>query len=65
MSKQVNYEQQALLYAEKYGIIDYQVHGNTMIYYEMVNDGADEYSVYKAEVNLDTMKEKRKTLKQI
>lgn len=45
----------ALQYAEKYGVIDYEVSGDKMIYFESYpNEGT-----FKAEVNLDTMKEIR------
>lgn len=50
------YEEKALLYAEKYGIVDYEVKGNQMIYFESF---PLENTIYKAVVNLDTMQEKR------
>ena len=53
-------EQKALLYAEKYGIIEYHVEGNKMIYYSSF---PLEHSTIEAVVNLDTMTEKRKYLR--
>lgn len=53
------YEQKALLYAEKYGVIEYEVEGREMNYSEEVKEGQEKYVVYKAKVNLDTMKEER------
>ena len=52
-----DYEQKALLYAEKYGIINYMVNDNKMLYFEEF--GLDKY---KCEVDLDVMKEKRKSI---
>lgn len=54
----MDYEQKALLYAEKYGIIDYKVDGCTMTYevYYSVNE------VYMCTVDLITMKEVRKLI---
>jgi hypothetical protein len=49
------YEHKALLYAEKYGIIDYVVDGDKMVYYEVW--GKDKY---ECTVDLDVMKEARK-----
>lgn len=51
-----DYDQAALLFAERYGIIEYEVVGNTMIYHE---EFPMEKSKYRGEVNLDTMKETR------
>ena len=53
-------EQKALLYAEKYGIIEYHVEGNKMIYYSSF---PLEHRTIEAVVNLDTMTEKRKYLR--
>lgn len=53
----MSYEEKAIHYAEKYGIIDFKVKGNKMIYYESFHDGT-----YKSEVNLDTLVEGRKLL---
>lgn len=55
-----DYEHLALLYAEKYGIIEYYVKGNEMIYYTSF---PQEHNTYKAVVNLDLSKEKRTRLK--
>jgi hypothetical protein len=51
----MNYEHNALLYAEKYGIIEYNVNGDQMVYYEVW--GRDKY---ECKVDLNTMKETRK-----
>lgn len=59
MENKVNYEHKASLYAEKHGIVEYDVNNNKMNYYEIVDEGRDELSVYNATVNLNTMKEKR------
>lgn len=63
MGNKVDYKQKALLYAEKYGIVEYSVNGNTMEYYEIIDEGQEELSVYNAKVNLDTMKEERMQVK--
>lgn len=54
-----DYEFKALRYAEKYGIVDYKVENNKMIYYETHYDnGFNEKPIkYQYIVNLDTMKE--------
>ena len=52
-------ELKALEYAEKYGIIDYKITGNTMTYYESYPTEGH----YKATVNLKTMVETRKQVK--
>jgi hypothetical protein len=52
----MKYQQTALIYAEKYGIIEYEVINNTMVYYEAF---PLESTTYKAVVNLDTMQESR------
>ncbi len=52
-----DYEFKALRFAEKYGIADYKVDGNTMIYYETHNDNGfnNKPIKYEYKVNLDTM----------
>lgn len=60
MEEKVNYEINALEYAMDNGIISYDVEGNVMSYEEQVQDGLNKYGIYKAEVNLDTMKVTRK-----
>lgn len=50
----------ALVYAEEYGIIEYHVKGNLMIYYPTY---PEEHATYKTVVNLDTFEEKREPLK--
>ena len=56
-------EQIALEYAEKYGIIDYAVKGNRMIYYanypEYLNN---KKHTIKVTVRLNTLKEERQKL---
>ena len=47
-----NYEHKAILYAEKYGVIEFHVKKNQMIYYSSF---PLEHSTIKAVVNLDTM----------
>lgn len=55
------YEQKALEFAEKYGIIEYHIQNNTMIYYSSF---PFEQRTYKTIINLDTMlTEYRKPLK--
>ncbi|WP_291566901.1 hypothetical protein [Clostridium sp. UBA2485] len=56
----LDYDQQALLYAEKYGIVDYIIKNDKMIYYENFRM---EHTTYKCEVCLTTFKEKRTELK--
>lgn len=60
--KQIEYEHRALLYAEKYGIIDYTVKNNIMTYTESF---LLENRIIQAEVNLDTNKEKRTQISNI
>lgn len=52
-----DYEHKALLFAEKYGVVDYKVVGSEIIYREHF---PLENAVYEARVNLDTMEEIRK-----
>ena len=54
--KQRDYEEKALIYAEKYGILNHTLKGNTMVYIEEFN----EKEIYYVEVNLENMKEKRR-----
>lgn len=51
------YEFRALRYAEKYGIIDYKIEDNKMIFYEFHKDSVYDKkpTKYKYVVNLDTM----------
>jgi hypothetical protein len=54
-----HYEQAALQYAEKHGIIEYSITDNTMTYFESYpSEGT-----FKATVNLDTLKESRSQVK--
>jgi hypothetical protein len=62
------YEHLALLYAEKYGIIEYTVKGSKMIYYVNYKEYAHQVKnykgdTYKAVVNLKTGEETRTLLK--
>ena len=51
----------AILYAEKYGVLEYKLIGKTMVYYA---NHLNEHTTYKVGVNLETMTEKsRKALK--
>lgn len=52
------YENKAVSYAERYGIIEYRVSKNEMIYYQTYPTGG----TYDVRVNLDTMKETRSKL---
>lgn len=52
-----DYKQKALLFAERYGIINYKVNGSKMVYYESFSSAK-----YKAVVNLKTMVETRKQI---
>lgn len=59
MRDQSYYEQKALLFAETHGIIEYETKGNKMFYSERFYEGQAKYAVYNAELDLDTMNEKR------
>jgi len=52
----IYYEERALQWAEQYGIIEYKVQGNKMIYVQTYNGGMYEkpYTM-KSTINLDTM----------
>ena len=56
-------EQTALEYAEKFGIVDYKVKGNRMIYYANYPEylGEPRYTI-KVTIRLDTLKEERQKL---
>ena len=56
----IDYGYIALCYAEHYGIIEFHVKDNLMIYYPTY---PMEHATYRATVNLDTMKETREPLK--
>ena len=57
----MNNNKKALLYAEKYGIIDYEIIDGIMVYKETFSiEGT-----YLCEVDLNTMKETRKLIKQL
>lgn len=57
-----NYEQEMILFCEKYGIIEAKLEGNTMTYYETWYEGHG-FVKYECKLNLDTMEEERKPLK--
>lgn len=50
----VNYESKEREYADRRGIIFYEVKGNIMTYEEQFKDSRTSYGLYNAEVNLDT-----------
>lgn len=50
------YEFKALLYAERFGIIEYKVERNKMIYFEVFSKD----TVYKAIVDLDKLMEEKR-----
>ena len=54
-----DYEHLATLFVERYGIIDYKVKGNSMVYYEWDTIQVEPLKrvKYKHIVNLDTMEE--------
>lgn len=54
----IDFEQAALLYAERYGIIDYAVRDGKMVYRECFPSGT-----YEATVDLTAMKETRKQIR--
>lgn len=58
-------ENKAIEYVEKYGIIDYTIKGNKLIYYvdHLDRVGQKIPTTYKAVVNLKTMSETRIKLK--
>lgn len=58
----MDYEHRALLFAERYGIVEYKIKSNIMIYYEVFYE--PNKSKYKCMVDLKTMKETRKRLYQ-
>jgi hypothetical protein len=56
-------DKRALLYAEQYGILDWKVKGNRMIYYANYPEYLSEpRKTYKVTVRLDAMKEERQKL---
>ena len=60
VSNDVFYSFKALLYAEKFGVIEYHTKGNEMIFYTSF---PTEKTTYKSIVNLDTLTEKRHAMK--
>lgn len=61
-----DYENKALQFAETYGIIDYKVKGNKMIFYQTFHTDCTltKKVKYKVIVDLKTMVETRKALYQ-
>lgn len=55
--KSALHERNALAFCEKYGVIEYKVKGNQLIYYRNNAIMQGVYRTYKHMVNLDTMKE--------
>lgn len=56
----LDYETKALIYAERYGVYEYKVKGNKMIWYD---SSPAEQCTCKSVVNLDTLHEGRHELK--
>ncbi|HLO11544.1 MAG TPA: hypothetical protein VK190_04745 [Pseudoneobacillus sp.] len=52
------YERQALMYAERYGIVEYEVKGAKMIYNEIFRNEPS----YEVTINLDTFQELRRKM---
>ena len=63
--KTVAHEKRAILFCETYGIIEYQIKGNELIYYRNSAIAQGVYKTYKHVVNLDTMEESVKELKRL
>lgn len=51
-----DYERKGILYAEKYGVVSYEIKNNTMVYHEKFPTEG----IYEVLVNLDDMKEIRR-----
>lgn len=51
-------EQKAVEFAEKHGIIEYQMKGGEMVFYEKVFDGS-EWIIFRCKVDLTDMTEFR------
>ena len=51
----IYYEERALRWAEQYGIIEYKVQGNKMIYVQTYGGGYEKPYTMKSTINLDTM----------
>lgn len=63
--KTVSHEKRAILFCETYGIIEYQIKGDQLIYYRNNAIAQGVYRTYKHTVNLDTMKETVTELKKL
>lgn len=55
-----DYEEKALRYAERHGVIEYKVKRNKMLYYTSC---PQEHLSHRVTINLDTMEDKREKLK--
>ena len=55
-----DYEHTAILYAERYGICEFHITDNEMIYYTSF---PMEHMTYRAVVNLDTLEETREAMR--
>ena len=51
----VYYEERAIQWAERYGIVEYRVQGNKMIYVQTYGGGYEKPYTMKSTINLDTM----------
>lgn len=59
------HEKRAMLFCETYGITEYKVKGNQLIYYRNSAIAQGIYKTYKHTVNLDTMQENVVELKRL
>lgn len=51
----VYYEERAIQWADRYGIVEYKVQGNKMIYVQTYGGGYEKPYTMKSTINLDTM----------
>ena len=63
--KTASHKTRAILFCETYGIIEYQIKENELIYYRNCAVAQGVYRTYKHTVNLDTMQETIKELKKL
>lgn len=52
------FEQKAVEFAEKHGVLEYQLIGGEMVFYEKVFDG-NEWIIFRCKVDLNEMSEFR------
>lgn len=57
--------EKAINFCEKYGIVEYQIKGDHLIYYRNCAVAQGVYRTYKHTVNLDTMQESVQELKKL